>query len=258
MEVVLLRQLLRRLCVLFLVAVAASLPSVHAAWGDVSYDPNPARIDEDQAAQFAAFGLLTDVGSPSLGGTSARQDFASGFVNARALTDWVKLGDNRVRCGPGDSLQRLDWRSRIGQIDPGATACGLFHPRGTYGNAAGVSGEPLNDMPDHSFLNADSVAGTAKPCLVMQFERPIVCVGLSISNHSSDVGGRSRFDLTGGGAAGPRCAKPVASSQDSASTSVSAWACATRVLQRLHFNTAVPWPSRGRLLSAAAGRPASC
>jgi hypothetical protein len=136
------RRLLRGFRVLSLVAVAAFLPSAHAAWGDVSYDPNPATIDEDQAALFDAFGLLTHVVSLSRGGTSARQDFESGFVDAQVLTDWVKLGDNRVRFGFGDSLQQIDWRSRIGQIDPGATAVGLFHPHGTYGNAADVAGDP--------------------------------------------------------------------------------------------------------------------
>ena len=49
---------LRVFSVLFLVAVAAFLPSAHAAWGDVSYDPNPAKIDEDQAAQFDAIALF--------------------------------------------------------------------------------------------------------------------------------------------------------------------------------------------------------
>ena len=189
------RRLLRGFRVLFVVAVAAFLPSAHAAWGDVSYDPSPAMIDEDQAALFDSFGLLTHVVSLSRRGTSARQDFESGFVNAQVLTDWVKLGDNRVRFGFGDSLQQIDWRSRIGQIDPGATAVGLVHPRGTYGNAAGVAGDPRNYIADHYFLTADSVAGTAKAYLVMQFERPIVFVALSIADYTSDVGGSSRFDL---------------------------------------------------------------
>ncbi|MBK7677065.1 MAG: hypothetical protein IPJ27_21235 [Candidatus Accumulibacter sp.] len=111
------RRLLRGFRVLSLVAVAAFLPSAHAAWGDVSYDPNPATIDEDQAALFDAFGLLTHVVSLSRGGTSARQDFESGFVDAQVLTDWAKLGDNRVRFGFA-TAQQIDRRSRIGQIDP--------------------------------------------------------------------------------------------------------------------------------------------
>lgn len=192
------RRLLRGFRVLFLVVVAASLPSAHAAWGDVSDAPNPALIDEDQAAGFDSFGLLTHVVSQSIvrgGGTSDRQDFESGFVSAQVLTDWVRLGDNRVRFGFGDSLQQIDWRSRIGQVDPDATAFGFFHPRGTYGNAAGVSGDPRNYIADHYFLTADSAPGEAKPYLVMQFERPIVFVALSISDYTSDVGGHSRFDL---------------------------------------------------------------
>lgn len=189
------RRLLRGFRVSLLVAVTAFLPSAYAAWGDLSYDSNPAKIDEDQAALFDAFGLLTHVVSSSFGGMSARQDFESGFVNAQVLTDWVRLGDNRVRFGFGDSLQQIDWRSRIGQIDPGATAFGLSHPRGTYGNAAGVTGDPRNYIADHYFLTADSAPGEAKPYLVMQFERPIVFVALSFGDYTSDVGGGSRFDL---------------------------------------------------------------
>ena len=186
---------LRVFSVLFLVAVAAFLPSAHAAWGYVSYDPNPAKIDEDQAAQFDAFSFLVDAVVRSIGGTSARQDFESGFINAQVLTDWVRLGDNRVRFGFGDSLARIDWRSRIGQIDPGATAFGLFHPHGTYGNAPGVAGDPRNFIADHYFLTADAVPGEAKPYFVMQFERPIVFVALSVSDYTSGVGGTRRFDL---------------------------------------------------------------
>ena len=189
------RQSLRVFRVLFLVAVAAFLPSAHAAWGDVSYDPNPAKIDEDKAAQFDAFGFLAYVTARSFDRTWARQDFESSFISGQVLTDWVSLGDNRVRFGFGDSLARIDWRSRIGQIDPGATAFGLFHPHGTYGNAAGVAGDPRNYIADHYFLTADSVPGEAKPYFVMQFERPIVFVGLSVSDYTSDVGGNRRFDL---------------------------------------------------------------
>ncbi|MBL8425664.1 MAG: hypothetical protein JNK06_19565 [Candidatus Accumulibacter phosphatis] len=188
-------QLRRVLRVLFLVAVAAFLPSAHAGWGDVSYDPNPARIDEDQAVIFDTFGLLTHVVAFLSGRGSARQDFESGFANAQVLADWVRLGDNRVRFGFGDSLARIDWRGRIGQIDPGATTFGLFHPHGTYGNAAGVVGDPRNYISDHYFLTADSVPGEAKPYFVMQFERPIVFVGLSVSDYTSGVGGSRRFDL---------------------------------------------------------------
>ena len=143
-------QSLRVFSVLFLGAVAAFLPSVHAAWGDVSYDPTPAGIDEDKAAMFDATGVLTDAVVRSIGGTSARQDFESGFSNAQVLTDWVRLGDNRVRFGFGDSLARIDWRGRIGQIDPGATEFRLFDPHGTYGNVAGVAGGPRNFIADHS------------------------------------------------------------------------------------------------------------
>jgi len=189
-------QSLRVFRVLFLAAVAAFFPSAHAAWGDVSYDPTPARIDEDQAAQFDVFGFLTHAVSFGSGrGSSARQDFESGFANAQVLADWVRLGDNRVRFGFGDSLARIDWRGRIGQIDPGATTFGLFHPHGTYGNAPGVVGDPRNYVSDHYFLTADAVPGEAKPYFVMQFERPIVFVGLSVSDYTSGVGGSRRFDL---------------------------------------------------------------
>ncbi|KFB68988.1 PEP-CTERM sorting domain-containing protein [Candidatus Accumulibacter vicinus] len=189
------RQLLRGFRVLFLAAVAAFLPSAHAAWGDVSYDPTPARIDEDKAAMFDGAGVLMDAVVRSIGGMSARQDFESGFINAQVLTDWVRLGDNRVRFGFGDSLTRIDWRGRIGQIDPGATEFGLFHPHGTYGNVAGVAGDPRNYIFDHYFLTADSPPGAAKPYFVMQFERPIIFVGLSIGDYTGAVGGSSHFDL---------------------------------------------------------------
>ncbi|MBL8425662.1 MAG: hypothetical protein JNK06_19555 [Candidatus Accumulibacter phosphatis] len=106
----------------------------------------------------------------------------------------MRLGDNRVRFGFGDSLARIDWRGRIGQIDPGAAEFGLTHPRGTYGNAAGVAGDPRNYIFDHYFLTADSVPGAAKPYFVMQFEQPIVFVALSVSDYTSS-GGSSRFDL---------------------------------------------------------------
>jgi len=188
------RQSLRVFRVLFLAAVAAFFPSAHAAWGDVSYDPTPALIDEDKSAQFDAIGILVDAVVRSIGGTSARQDFEGGFINAQVLTDWVRLGDNRVRFGFGDSLARIDWRGRIGQIDPGAAEFGLTHPRGTYGNAAGVAGDPRNYIFDHYFLTADSVPGAAKPYFVMQFEQPIVFVALSVSDYTSS-GGSSRFDL---------------------------------------------------------------
>ncbi|MBO3715177.1 MAG: hypothetical protein J5X23_09440 [Candidatus Accumulibacter sp.] len=176
-------QSLRVFRVLFLAAVAAFFPSAHAAWGDVSYDPTPARIDEDQAAQFDAFGLLTHAVAFLSGHGSARQDFESGFANAQVLADWVRLGDNRVRFGFGDSLARIDWRGRIGQIDPGASEFGLFHPRGTYGNAAGVAGDPRNYVSDHYFLTADAVPGEAN------------FVALSVSDYTSGVGGTRRFDL---------------------------------------------------------------
>ncbi|MBL8401841.1 MULTISPECIES: PEP-CTERM sorting domain-containing protein [Candidatus Accumulibacter] len=189
------RPLLRVFRVWFLVAVAAFWPSAHAALGDVSYDPHPALIDEDEVAQFDAFNFLAEAVVTSSGGASARQDFERGFANAQVLTDWVRLGDNRVRLGFGDSLARIDWHSRIGQIDPGATAFGLFHPHGTYGNAPGVAGDPRNFIADHYFLTADAVPGEAKPYFVMQFERPIVFVALSVSDYTSGVGGSRRFDL---------------------------------------------------------------
>ena len=188
-------QSLRVFRVLFLAAVAAFFPSAHAAWGDVSYDPNPAKIDEDQAAQFDAIALLAQAIAVSLDRTWVRQDFESGFTSGQVLTDWVRLGDNRVRFGFGDSLARIDWRSRIGQIDTGATEFGLFHPHGTYGNAAGVVGDPRNAIADHYFLTADAVLGAAQPYFVMQFERPIVFLELSISDYTSGVGGSTRFDV---------------------------------------------------------------
>ncbi|WP_300454415.1 PEP-CTERM sorting domain-containing protein [Accumulibacter sp.] len=51
--------------------------------------------------------------------------------------------------------------------------------------------------PHDYFLTADSVPGVAQPYFVMQFERPIVFVGLSISDYTG-VGGSSRFDLLAG------------------------------------------------------------
>lgn len=191
--------LLRALRVSCLVAVAAFLPSAHAAWGDVSYDPSPAKTDENQAAMFDAFGILLAAVAGASGGPwpVARQDFENGFTGGQVLTDWVRLGDNRVRFGFGDSLARIDWRGRIGQIDPGATGFGLTHPHGTYGNVAGVTDDPRNYIADHYFLTADSVPGAAKPYFVMQFERPIVFVGLSISDYTG-AGGSSRFDVLAG------------------------------------------------------------
>jgi len=176
--------------------MAIPVPSVHAAWGDISYDPSPAKIDEEQSAQFDAFGFLSYVIASGLGGRSATQNFERGFGNNQVLADWVGLGDNRVRFGFGDRLEGINWRSRIGQADPNASAYGLFHPHGTYGNAPGVTGDPRNYIADHFFLTADFAPGVAAPSyFVMQFEQPIVFVALSFIDYANGVGGSTRFDL---------------------------------------------------------------
>ncbi len=58
-----------------------------------------------------------------------------------------------------------------------------------------MAGDPRNFIADHYFLTADSVPGEAKPYFVMQFQRPIVFVALSVSDYTSGVGGTRRFDL---------------------------------------------------------------
>lgn len=176
--------------------LAAVAPAANAAWGDVGYDVNPALIDLDKSAQFDAFGLLTGLSAAAGGARPARQDFEQGFAAAQILSDWVALGDGRVRFGFGDSLSSIAWRSRVAQIDPNATHYGLAHPHATYGNVAGVDNQPRNYVADHYFLTAD---GTGVPqYFVMQFEQPVVFVGLSMIDFGNGVGGSSELTMLTG------------------------------------------------------------
>lgn len=176
-------------------AVVAASPA-YGAWGDVSYDPNPTLIDLDEAARYDAVGLLTT--ALSSGGPRVRretQNFESGFAAGQVLNDWVGIGGNQVRFGFGSSLGSMDWRARIGQIDPLA-GYGLTHPHGTYGNAPGVLGDPRNYIADHYFLTSDTAVGAPVPrYFVMQFESPINFLALTLLDYANQVGGLAHIDL---------------------------------------------------------------
>jgi hypothetical protein len=183
---------------LFAFSLAATLFTLPAygAWGDVSYDPNPTLIDLDEAARYDAVGLLTTALSSS--GARVRretQKFESGFAAGQVLNDWVGIGGNQVRFGFGSSLGSVDWRARIGQIDPLA-GYGLTHPHGTYGNAPGVLGDPRNYIADHYFLTSDTAVGTPVPqYFVMQFESPINFLALTLLDYANQIGGLAHLDL---------------------------------------------------------------
>lgn len=183
------------LLALSLAGTLFTLPA-YGAWGDVSYDPNPSLIDLDEAARYDAFGLLSYIVSsadPRM--RRATQRFESGFTVGQVLNDWVGIGGNQVRFGFGGSLGSVEWRARIGQIDPQA-GFGLTHPHGTYGNAPGVLGEPRNYIADHYFLTSDTAIGAPVPrYFVMQFESPINFLALTLLDYANQVGGLAHFDL---------------------------------------------------------------
>ena len=171
-----------------------TLPA-YGAWGDVSYDPSPSLIDLDEAARFDAVGFLTYALTSGPGMRRATQNVESGFTTGQVLNDWVGIGGNQVRFGFGSSPGSVDWRARIGQIDPLA-GYGLTHPHGTYGNAPGVLGDPRNYIADHFFLTSDTAVGEPVPqYFVMQFESPINFLALAILDYANQVGGLAHLDL---------------------------------------------------------------
>lgn len=182
-------------CVL---ASSAWFSTVQAAWGDVSYNPNPEREDDNIAAEYDSVGILAAL-VLATGLTRGVQDFEQGFSDNSLLDDWVAIGNNRVRFGFGADLAQIEWRSRIGRIDPYSSQYGLSHPHGTYGNVAGVLNAPRNCVADHYFLTSDTPGGAAVPrYFAIQFESPISFLSLTMIDYANGVGGVSHMDVLSG------------------------------------------------------------
>ena len=169
--------------------------STHAAVGDDSYDPDPAKLDLDMDAQFDVYSLLSLLIS-STGSMTAQQNFENGFTNGQVLNSWVALGSTRMRFGFGESLDQIQWQSVVGQIDPGSSAYGLNHPMGTYGNALGVNNDPRNYIADHYFLSSGKT--TASNYFVVQTEQPVSFIGFTMNDYASGVGGTFKLRLLSG------------------------------------------------------------
>jgi len=178
------------------VALSLTTPLAQAAWGDISYDPMPPLFDEDRAAQFDIFGLLSHSVIVNGNLTQHTQNFESGFTPGQRLDDWVALGGTRVRFGSGASLDAISWQSVIGGVDPHAPGFSLTHPHGTYGNAPGVLGQPRNYIADHHFLTFDS--STPPAYVVMQFEHPINWLSLTMIDYAAGTGGSANLSLWNG------------------------------------------------------------
>jgi hypothetical protein len=183
-----------RLNLVLSLLMASAISPAYAAWGDLSYNPSPALYDEDVAAQFDTFGLISHILS---GGVSpplsrASQNFETGFASGQTINDWVVLGGTRVRFGFGEALSSVQWTSSVGAIDPTATAFGLSHPHGTYGNVEGVLDQPRNYVADSHYLTA--AAGSPSPgYFVMQFEDPISFLSFAMIDYASP---RATFSMT--------------------------------------------------------------
>lgn len=182
-------------CSLAIILGAFMLPT-HAAVGDVSYDPDPAKHDLDIDAQFDTLAILSHVILSSGPLTRAQQNFESGFTNGQVLNSWVALGGTRMRFGFGESLDQIQWQSVVGQIDAGSSTYGLDHPMGTYGNAPGVSDDPRNYVADHYFLSSGKATGSSY--FVVQTEQPISFIGFTMNDYASGVGGTYKLSLLSG------------------------------------------------------------
>ena len=195
-----------------LLALCLNTAPAVAAWGDTSYDPSPAVIDEDKAAQFDAFGLLAQVSGSAYGSSVHKQNFESGFAAGQHIDDWVTLGSTRMRFGAGSSLQSIQWQAAIGGIDPHASDFGLTHPRGTYGNAPGVLGQPRNYVADLHFLN---FAPSAVPTyIVMQFEQPVSSLGFTMIDYAAGTGGNANISLWNGSTIDSLTALPLSNGRN--------------------------------------------
>ncbi len=175
--------------------LCAFMLSTHAAVGDDSYNPDPAKLDMEMDAQFDVHSLLARLIS-STGSATAQQNFENGFTNGLVLNSWVALGGTRMRFGFGESLEQIQWQSVVGQIDPGSNTSGVNHPLGTYGNAPSVSDDPRNYVADHFFLSSGKT--TASPYFVVQTEQPVSFIGFTLNDYASGVGGTFKFRLLSG------------------------------------------------------------
>ena len=181
---------------LFALSLAAIVAPAHAAWGDISYDPNPTRIDEDASAQFDSFGLMSLAISNASGLTTGIQKFESGFSGGQTINSWIPVGGNNVRLGFGNTLSSIRWEGLIGAVDTAATQFGLENPHGTYGNEPGVVGQPRNYVADLNFIMApESAAGSSY--FVMQFETPVSFLAFSMADYGK-TGDTFSFTLWNG------------------------------------------------------------
>lgn len=170
-------------------ALCAILLPAQAKWGDISYDPSPTKIDEDYNAKYDMFGLISFVVAGNSGMTMIQQSFESGFVGGQVIDDWVSIGSTRVRFGFGNSLDQIQWRALIGQVDTQTTTFGVTHPHGTYGNTADVANQPRNYIVDNFYLTSDPTSGVTTPgYFVMQFEKPVSTVSFSMTDYAAAPG----------------------------------------------------------------------
>lgn len=177
-----------------------AVPS-YAAWGDNSYNQNPAMFDEDKNAQWDVIGFLTNTVINLSSRERATQNFETGFTVGQQLNTWIAFGSTRVRFGFGDTLGAVQWNSAIGGVDPNSTQFGLTHPHGTYGNAPGVTDSARNYVADLHFLTQATTTPTPA-YFVMQFERPISFIGFNIIDYAAGSGGGAALTLWNGNSLG--------------------------------------------------------
>lgn len=174
---------------------ALSVPAL-AAWGDVSYDANPAVFDLDKDAQFDLFGLLSSSLSLANNVSRASENFESGYVSGQQLSDWRAINGATVRFGFGIDLDQIRWQSSIGRIDAVSSQFGLLHPHGTYGNAPGVTDSPRNYVADHYFLTENVPAGSSPSAyFVVQFQSPVSFVSFAMIHQTGQPGGPANMTL---------------------------------------------------------------
>ena len=170
-------------------ALCVILLPAEAKWGDVSYDPSPAKIDEDYDAKFDTFGFMSFIVAGNSGMAMIQQSFESGFVGRQVINDWVSIGSTRVRFGFGNSLDQIQWSALIGQVDTQTTTYGVNHPHGTYGNTTDVVNQPRNYIVDNFYLTNNPASGVTTPgYFVMQFEKPVTTVSFSMTDYAAASG----------------------------------------------------------------------
>ena len=175
--------------------ILALITPAYGAWGDISYDTDPTLVDADVSAAFDGVGLLLSAALAPSGLTRAAQDFESGFTSGQTVNNWVSIGSNRVRFGFGDTLSAIQWKGLIGGVDTDATTFGLAHPRGTYGNVAGITDNPRNYVADLNFITAAASGGSHY--FVVQLERPISFLSFTMLDYGT-VGNTYSFSLWNG------------------------------------------------------------